>query len=174
MKLSRTAACRTLQAAHAPGQSGQLGGTDPTAMSGMCQAMRHKTPPGHCHCSPGTAPRGQDASGSAACGRFGAVLPCREVNAFLSLRRSFRGCHPQEPSAERGIRRAVKRTERCCSSSRREPERTRDLLLCGKVHCQGDAGTVVWGRCCAGAFRISVVRQRQFKYGRVDSLPIHP
>lgn len=75
------------------------------------------------------APRGQDTSGSAACDRFGAVLPCHEVNVLFAHRRSFCGSHPQDHSVEQGIHGAVKRTEGCCSSSRAEAERTRDLLL---------------------------------------------
>lgn len=88
----------------------------------------------------GLWPRGKDTSVSAAHDRFRAVLPCHELNAFFAHRRSFCGSHPQQHSVEQGIHGAVKRTEGCCSSSRREAERTRDLLLCRQHPLPGRRG----------------------------------
>lgn len=83
-------------------------------------------------------PRGQDTSSSAARDRFGAVLPCHEVNAFFL---PFCGSHPQDHSVEQGIHGAVKRTEGSSSSSRAEAERTRDLLLRRQRPLLGRRGT---------------------------------
>ena len=97
------------------------------------------------------APRGQDTSGSAACDRFGAVLPCHEDNLLFAHRRSFCGSHPQDHSVEQGIHGAVKRTEGCCSSAEQRLSARGTCSCAGNVHCQGDAGPLVWGRCYAGS-----------------------